>query len=197
MILGRPIGVAQAMARQRRKQQQHVLSNSMDCGVEWASALLLCALHDRWRFGRRRFAKMAASWTARMEDTTLPQGFAIQWRNELEDTCGLNRSRLEQFAAKLEKCITGGRCDFKTKAKTRDMLAGMVVTVCYELYKNYGFRAKRIQALQQKIMDMAYVVSKGDVPIYEFMECLYEECNLEFITLRRYCEMHERPKIYG
>lgn len=132
-----------------------------------------------------------------MDDPTLEQGFAIRWRNELEDTCGLNRRRLEQFAAKLERCITGGRCDFKTKAKTRDMLAGMVVTICYELYQNYGFRAKRIQALQQKIMDMSYVVSKGDVPIYEFMECLTVECNLKFITLEQYCKTHERPKIYG
>lgn len=197
VLTEKPKTFAQAMREQDQKAYLTTLGNRMDNASEWSAALILCGLHDLFQFGRRRFAKMAHSWTERINAPGLEQGFALRWRNELENQCGLNRKQLELFAAKLEKRITNRTTDFRTKAKVRDMLAGMVITILYELYQNYGFRTRRIQRLQQKLMDMAYVISKGEVSIYEFMECLKSECDLTLETYRQWLETHDRPRIYG
>lgn len=182
----------------KEQKAKEARGKAYDAGIDWAAALMLQALHDMYGFGRGRFARMNRQWDAMLKENEGRCGYAKQWRDEMEEKYGFSRRKLEMFAQKMERAINGSRtCDKKKRAKTADMLAGTLLVMFYVLAKHYGFGRKRLQALQNKVMDLMRFVTSGDVPIYEFMECLHRECDVQFGCMDEYLKTHERPMIYG
>lgn len=182
-------------ALRRKEQQQWVLQiqAGQASGVDWAACLILQALHDKYGFGKRRFEVMNDRFEEKVGQF---QGKYYDWLKELECN-GFSTVAMDKFAEKLAKVITKNTKDRILRAKTMDMLKGTLITIFYTLRKEYGFGKKRIHDLQAYIADYAWLIYKREVSIFEFMECLTQECNIEFPVLEEYVKVNGRPKIYG
>ena len=92
--------------------------------------------------------------------------------------------------------ITGRTRDLKLIAKTRDMIAGVAIVIFWTLYTKYSWRDKRIKDLQSYYKDKVYVLTHGEVPIWEFMKCLHVECGIDYPALTAYEKQFGPVDIY-
>ena len=182
-------------ASQKEEQRQRLLQiqAGQASGIDWAACLVLQALHDKYGFGRKRFVTMNDKFEEKVGKF---QGCCRDWRDELEKK-GFKASMMYRFVDKITAAIVGNRKDPALKVQVSNMLQGALIVVFYTLRKDYGFGPKRIHDLQKYIADYAWLIHKQEVSIYEFMECLTRECDVEFPVLEEYVKVHGRPKIYG
>ncbi|WP_301860961.1 hypothetical protein, partial [uncultured Megasphaera sp.] len=170
-------------SKQHRQQRELRVQAGMESGIDWMATLILQVLHDKYGFGRNRFAAMNEQWDKFNQEK---EGIIFEWRDELEQN-GFSRPKAERIVEKLEKKITDRSKDWAVKKKTRDMLMGALIVTIHTLYTDYGFRKKRIADVLGYISDCAYVIYKNDVTIWEFMECMHQECAIEYPVLEEYC----------
>jgi hypothetical protein len=185
--------ISKAIEKQARQHHKLLVSTGAECAIDWMGTLILQALHDMHGFGRRRFAKMNDEWDKLDKNE---EGFIFKWQETLENN-GLNRIGMYDIADKLERAMTNKSKDMELRIKVRDMLCGILIVVLYELYRDYGFRKKRIHDIQKKIADYAWLISKKEVSIFEFMKCMNTECGIEFPVLDEYEKVNGQLLIYG
>jgi hypothetical protein len=185
--------VTSALDKQQEKRQQIRREAGAESGTDWATTLLFNCLHDKYGFGRNRFAKMNDMWSHLDE---FQEGFIYDWRDELEKY-GFNRFDNEKIAEKMQRIITGPTKDRVLMAHTRDMVAGVAIVIFWTMYSVYGWRKKRITDLFGYYKDKVYVLTHGEVPIWEFMKCLNVECGVEYPALDEYERINGPVDIYG
>lgn len=123
------------------------------------------------------------------------EGFIFDWRDELCEH-GFDRFLNERIAERMQRMITGRTRDLKLIAKTRDMIAGVAIVIFWTLYTKYKWRDKRLKDLQNYYKDKVYVLTHGEVPIWEFMKCLNVECNIDYPALEVYEKQNGPVDIY-
>lgn len=145
--------------------------------------LIYQALHDKYGFGRNRFAKLNAAWETL---DSKEHGFSIRWRDELCDDFGFDRFLNEHDAQRLERLITGKTKDWRLRKYVTDHVAASVIVTLHSLRRDFKWGAKRLQDLQRYIHDNIDAVLKSKVPIWEFMKCLHVECGIDYPALTAY-----------
>ncbi len=185
--------VSSAFRRKEQRERLLCIQAGQASGIDWAACLVLQALHDKYGFGKRRFEKMNDLFEEKVGQF---QGCYREWRDELEQK-GFKTSLMYRFVDKMTAAIIGNKKDPALKVQVSNMLQGALIVVFYTLRKDYGFGPKRIHDLQQYIGEYAWLIHKKEVSIFEFMECLTRECNVEFPVLEEYAQVHGRPNIYG
>lgn len=181
-----------AFSKRRRQRRALEIEAGAESGTDWATTLLFNCLHDKYGFGRRRFAAMLNLWN---DLDKYDNADILQWRDELEQY-GFDRMENERMAARLQKMITGRTRDLKLIAKTRDMIAGVAIVIFWTLYTKYKWRDKRLKDLQNYYKDKVYVLTHNEVPIWEFMKCLNVECNIDYPALEAYEKQNGPVDIY-
>lgn len=181
-----------AFSKRRRQRRALEIEAGAESGTDWATTLLFNCLHDKYGFGRRRFAAMLNLWN---DLDKYDNADILQWRDELEQY-GFDRMENERMAARMQKMITGRTRDLKLIAKTRDMIAGVAIVIFWTLYTKYKWRDKRIKDLQNYYKDKVYVLTHNEVPIWEFMKCLNVECNIDYPALEVYEKQNGPVDIY-
>ena len=166
--------VTSALDKQQEKRQQIRREAGAESGTDWATTLLFNCLH-LYEF---------------------QEGFIYDWRDELEKY-GFNRFDNEKIAEKMQRIITGPTKDRVLMAHTRDMVAGVAIVIFWTMYSVYGWRKKRITDLFGYYKDKVYVLTHGEVPIWEFMKCLNVECGVEYPALDEYERINGPVDIYG
>lgn len=184
--------ISRALAKRDRERMEIRREAGAESGTDWATTLLFNCLHDKYGFGRRRFAAMLNLWN---DLDKYDNADILQWRDELEQY-GFDRMENERMAARMQKMITGRTRDLKLMAKTRDMIAGVAIVIFWTLYTKYKWRDKRIKDLQSYYKDKVYVLTHGEVPIWEFMKCLNVECNIDYPALEMYEKQNGTVDIY-
>lgn len=185
--------VSSAFRKEEQRQWKLEIQAGQASGIDWAACLVLQALHDKYGFGRKRFIALNEKFEEKVGQF---QGCYEEWRSELEQK-GFKASEMYRFVDKMTAAIVGNKKDPALKVQVSRMLQGALVVVFYTLRKEYGFGPKRIHDLQQYIAGYAWLIKKKEVSIYEFMECLTQECDVEFPVLEEYAKVNGRPKIYG
>lgn len=181
-----------AFSKRRRQRRALEIEAGAESGTDWATTLLFNCLHDKYGFGRRRFAAMLNLWN---DLDKYDNADILQWRDELEQY-GFDRMENERMAARMQKMITGRTRDLKLMAKTRDMIAGVAIVIFWTLYTKYSWRDKRLKDLQNYYKDKVYVLTHNEVPIWEFMKCLNVECNIDYPALEVYEKQNGPVDIY-
>lgn len=181
-----------AFSKRRRQRRALEIEAGAESGTDWATTLLFNCLHDKYGFGRRRFAAMLKLWN---DLDKYDNADILQWRDELEQY-GFDRMENERMAARMQKMITGNSKDRALIAHTRDMLAGCAIVVFHTMLTTFGWKKKRISDLFQYYKDKAYVLTHGEVPIWEFMKCLNVECNIDYPALEVYEKQNGPVDIY-
>lgn len=181
-----------AFSKRRRQRRALEIEAGAESGTDWATTLLFNCLHDKYGFGRRRFAAMLNLWN---DLDKYDNADILQWRDELEQY-GFDRMENERMAARMQKMITGRTRDLKLMAKTRDMIAGVAIVIFWTLYTKYSWRDKRLKDLQNYYKDKVYVLTHNEVPIWEFMKCLNVECNIDYPALEAYEKQNGPVDIY-
>lgn len=181
-----------AFSKRRRQRRALEIEAGAESGTDWATTLLFNCLHDKYGFGRRRFAAMLNLWN---DLDKYDNADILQWRDELEQY-GFDRMENERMAARMQKMITGRTRDLKLMAKTRDMIAGVAIVIFWTLYTKYKWRDKRLKDLQNYYKDKVYVLTHNEVPIWEFMKCLNVECNIDYPALEAYEKQNGPVDIY-
>lgn len=179
--------------KQRRQRRALEIEAGAESGTDWATTLLFNCLHDKYGFGRRRFAAMLNLWNDLDKYDNVD---ILQWRDELEQY-GFDRMENERMAARMQKMITGNSKDRALIAHTRDMLAGCAIVVFHTMLTTFGWKKKRISDLFQYYKDKVFVLTHNEVPIWEFMKCLNLECGIEYPALDIYESLNGPIDIYG
>lgn len=174
--------ISRVLAKRDRARTELRREAGAESGTDWATTLLFSCLHDKYGFGRNRFAAMNDMW-AHLDE--FQEGFICDWRDELCEH-GFDRFLNERIAERMQKMITGRTRDLKLMAKTRDMIAGVAIVIFWTLYAKYKWRDKRLKDLQDYYKDKVYVLTHKEVPIWEFMKCLNVECNIDYPALTAY-----------
>lgn len=174
--------ISRVLAKRDRARTELRREAGAESGTDWATTLLFSCLHDKYGFGRNRFAAMNDMW-AHLDE--FQEGFICDWRDELCEH-GFDRFLNERIAERMQKMITGRTRDLKLMAKTRDMIAGVAIVIFWTLYTKYKWRDKRLKDLQDYYKDKVYVLTHKEVPIWEFMKCLNVECNIDYPALTAY-----------
>lgn len=182
-----------AFSKRRRQRRALEIEAGAESGTDWATTLLFNCLHDKYGFGRRRFAAMLNLWNDLDKYDNVD---ILQWRDELEQY-GFDRMENERMAARMQKMITGNSKDRALIAHTRDMLAGCAIVVFHTMLTTFGWKKKRISDLFQYYKDKVFVLTHNEVPIWEFMKCLNLECGIEYPALDIYESLNGPIDIYG
>ncbi|MEQ2422976.1 hypothetical protein WMO23_09590 [Megasphaera sp. CLA-AA-H81] len=185
--------ISRALAKRDRQRMEVRREAGAESGTDWATTLLFSCLHDKYGFGRNRFAAMNDMWEHL--DELHQEGFIYDWRDELCEH-GFDRFLNERIAERMQKMITGRTRDLKLMAKTRDMIAGVAIVIFWTLYTKYKWRDKRLKDLQNYYKDKVYVLTHNEVPIWEFMKCLHIECGIDYPALAAYEKQFGPVNIY-
>lgn len=178
--------------KQRRQRRALEIEAGAESGTDWATTLLFNCLHDKYGFGRRRFAAMLKLWS---DLDKYDNADILAWRDELEQY-GFDRMENERMAARMQKMITGNSKDRALIAHTRDMLAGCAIVVFHTMLTTFGWKKKRISDLFQYYKDKVFVLAHNEVPIWEFMKCLHVECGIDYPALTAYEKQFGPVDIY-
>lgn len=146
--------------KQRRQRRALEIEAGAESGTDWATTLLFNCLHDKYGFGRRRFAAMLKLWS---DLDKYDNADILAWRDELE------QYGFDRMAARMQKMITGNSKDRALIAHTRDMLAGCAIVVFHTMLTTLGWKKKRISDLFQYYKDKVFVLTHNEVPIWEFI----------------------------
>lgn len=178
--------VSNMYAAKREERWEIALTDCKIAGIDWAAALIFQALHDLFQWGEGRFEKINDFWEQ------LPQKDAgYIWRQlDAIEKHGFDKIAMWKDCDTLERLITNRTKDKVLRARTRDMIAGVFIFTTYFAYKEYGFREKRIRRIQDKIKDYAWLLKKKELNIFEFMQCLDDECNAHFLALVKHKERY-------
>lgn len=161
-----------------------------------ASVLLYMALHDgeNVRFGKKRLDRItnyAMECSEKMENNGRQ---FTEYRNRA-DRCGVDFQLKQDFMRALMKGLR-----FSGKAEMLGAEAGIdaaYTLIFLALHDKYGYGAGRIQPLQEKIKEYAWMIRNDELDILEFMKCLQVECGQEYASLERYEAQYGELKIYG
>lgn len=175
--------ISRVMEKKRVEKAKHRYAVGAESGADWGLTLIYQALHDKYGFGRNRFAKLNAAWE---HLDSKEHGFSIRWRDELCDDFGFDRFLNEHDAQRLERLITGKTKDWRLRKYVMDHVAASVIVTLHSLRHDFKWGAKRLQDLQQYIHDNIDAVLKSKVPIWEFMKCLHVECGIDYPALTAY-----------
>ncbi len=175
--------VSNGLRREEQRQRLLQIQAGQASGIDWGLTLIYQALHDKYGFGRNRFAKLNAAWE---HLDSKEHGFSIRWRDELCDDFGFDRFLNERDAQRLERLITGKTKDWRLRKYVTDHVAASVIVTLHSLRHDFKWGAKRLQDLQQYIHDNIDAVLKSQVPIWEFMKCLHVECGIDYPALTAY-----------
>lgn len=189
MYIGNVCGIGHALCTKREQQKKDHYETMVASGLSWTMTLLFMVLHDKYRFGRNRLKAVMDFFNTIDADGTQPQGFVFLWRDML-DANGFERMKTEYLAEKLRRALLDRERDKRCIVHTQDIIAGAMIVTAYCLYTVYGFRKKRLHDFQAYVSDLVYLVAKKEIPIWEFMECLYRECGIEQDILTEYKRIH-------
>lgn len=95
--------ISRALAKRDRQRMEVRREAGAESGTDWATTLLFNCLHDKYGFGRNRFAAMNDMWEHLDE---FQEGFIYDWRDELCEH-GFDRFLNERIAERMQKMITG------------------------------------------------------------------------------------------
>ncbi|SFH82706.1 hypothetical protein SAMN02910401_00475 [Megasphaera elsdenii] len=185
--------ISRAMEKKRAEKAKHRYAVGAESGADWGLTLIYQALHDKYGFGRNRFAKLNEAWE---HLDSKEHGFSIRWRDELCDHFGFDRFLNERDAQRLERLITGRTKDWRLRKYVTDHVAASVIVTLHSLRHDFKWGAKRLQDLQQYIHDNIDAVLKSQVPIWEFMKCLHVECGIDYPALTAYEKQFGPVDIY-
>lgn len=185
--------ISRAMEKKRAEKAKHRYAVGAESGADWGLTLIYQALHDKYGFGRNRFAKLNAAWETL---DSKEHGFSIRWRDELCDHFGFDRFLNERDARRLERLITGRTKDWRLRKYVTDHVAASVIVTLHSLRHDFKWGAKRLQDLQLYIHDNIDAVLKSQVPIWEFMKCLHVECGIDYPALTAYEKQFGPVDIY-
>lgn len=185
--------ISRAMEKKRAEKAKHRYAVGAESGADWGLPLIYQALHDKYGFGRNRFAKLNEAWE---HLDSKEHGFSIRWRDELCDHFGFDRFLNERDAQRLERLITGRTKDWRLRKYVTDHVAASVIVTLHSLRHDFKWGAKRLQDLQQYIHDNIDAVLKSQVPIWEFMKCLHLECGIDYPALTAYEKQFGPVDIY-
>lgn len=185
--------ISRAMEKKRAEKAKHRYAVGAESGADWGLTLIYQALHDKYGFGRNRFAKLNEAWE---HLDSKEHGFSIRWRDELCDHFGFDRFLNEHDAQRLERLITGRTKDWRLRKYVTDHVAASVIVTLHSLRHDFKWGAKRLQDLQQYIHDNIDAVLKSQVPIWEFMKCLHVECGIDYPALTAYEKQFGPVDIY-
>ena len=181
------------MGKKRAEKARRRYEVGAESGADWGLTLIYQALHDKYGFGRNRFAKLNEAWE---HLDSKEHGFSIRWRDELCDHFGFDRFLNERDAQRLERLITGRTKDWRLRKYVADHVAASVIVTLHSLRHDFKWGAKRLQDLQQYIHDNIDAVLKSQVPIWEFMKCLHVECGIDYPALTAYEKQFGPVDIY-
>lgn len=184
--------ISRALAKRDRARTELRREAGAESGTDWATTLLFSCLHDKYGFGRNRFAAMNDMW-AHLDE--FQEGFIYDWRDELCEH-GFDRFLNERDAQRLERLITGKTKDWRLRKYVTDHVAASVIVTLHSLRHDFKWGAKRLQDLQQYIHDNIDAVLKSQVPIWEFMKCLHVECGIDYPALTAYEKQFGPVDIY-
>lgn len=187
--------ISRVLARKQWEKKKLERDAGGMSGSDWVLTLILNCLHDKYGFGRKRFAAMNEAWNHNLEKEKRDKFITI-WLQDLENY-GFDKRLHERAADKMSRMILGHHRDRGVKQHTMDMLLGTAVVVFHTLLTDYGFRKKRIVDLQNYYKDKAYVLIHGQVKIWEFMKCLNVECAIAYPALEEYERRFGPVDIYG
>jgi hypothetical protein len=185
--------ISRVMEKKRTEKARRRYEAGAESGADWGLTLIYQALHDKYGFGRNRFAKLNAAWE---HLDSKEHGFSIRWRDELCDDFGFDRLLNERDAQRLERLITGKTKDWRLRKYVTDHTAASVIVTLHSLRHDFKWGAKRLQDLQQYIHDNIDAVLKSKVPIWEFMKCLHVECGIDYPALTAYEKQFGPVDIY-
>lgn len=89
--------ISRALARRDRARTELRREAGAESGTDWATTLLFSCLHDKYGFGRNRFAAMNDMW-AHLDE--FQEGFIFDWRDELCEH-GFDRFLNEHIAERM------------------------------------------------------------------------------------------------
>ena len=176
------------------------LSNSyrrqlgVNAGIACTQVLIYQALHDLWGFGRKRFAIINDLVDQYSKDIDHCGARFSFYRNALDDV-KLSERLKRDYISWMKKGI-----EVSGKAENVGSEAGMEYTyvlMIYAICKQFGFKQKKIQRLQEKLKFYARLILDGEVMIVEFMKCMELECGQKFKNLKDWEAMNGELKIYG
>lgn len=185
--------ISRAMVKKRAEKARRRYEVGAESGADWGLTLIYQALHDKYGFGRNRFAKLNEAWE---HLDSKEHGFSIHWRDELCDEFGFDRFLNERDAQRLERLITGRTKDWRLRKYVADHVAASVIVTLHSLRHDFKWGAKRLQDLQRYIHDNIDAVLKSQVPIWEFMKCLHLECGIDYPALTAYEKQFGPVDIY-
>ena len=171
--------------------RRHIAVNA---AVASTQVLIYQALHDRYGFGRGRFAKIDAAVDEYSRHINHDGDRYSAYRNAMDDA-GVDHRLKQDYIHWLKKSL-----GISGKDENKGAEAGMDYTytlMLYALYDKFGFRRERLRWLQKKLKFYARLILDGEVMIPEFMKCMTLECGQKFENLESWEKKYGELKIYG
>ena len=157
--------------------RRHIAVNA---AIASTQVLIYQALHDRYGFGRGRFAKIDTAVDEYSRNINHDGDRYSTYRDAM-DVAGLDLRLKQDFIRWLKKSL-----GISGKAEHTGADAGMEYTytlMLYALYDVFGFRQNRLRWLQDKPGVKLQLILDGEVMIPEFMKCMTLECGQKFENL--------------
>ncbi|WP_301859562.1 hypothetical protein [uncultured Megasphaera sp.] len=171
--------------------RRHTAANAAIVSTE---VLIYQALHDKYGFGRGRFARIENLVDGYSQHINHNGDRYIGYRDKLDDA-GLDLQLKRDFIRWIKKAL-----GISGKAERTGAEAGMEYTytlMLYALWDVFGFRQGRLRWLQEKLKFYAGIILEGEVRIPEFMKCMALECGQKFQYLESWEKQYGELKIYG
>ena len=171
--------------------RRHIAVNA---AIASTQVLIYQALHDRYGFGRGRFAKIDTAVDEYSKHINHDGDRYSTYRDKM-DAAGLDLRLKQDFIRWLKKSL-----GISGKAEHAGAEAGMEYTytlMLYALYDVFGFRRERLRWLQRKLKFYARLILDGEVMIPEFMKCMTLECGQKFENLESWEKKYGELRIYG
>lgn len=160
---------------------------SLEAAAEISNVLLLQALHDRFLWGRYRFLELDKKMTEQRKDCTA--ALNKKWLEDLEAN-GYDSKKMERYAEAIERVMTNKSKDKAQVKLIRSLLAEVIMANTHILYTDYKFKKERIKALQNKLFDYSFLIKRQEVQIWDFFECMRQECGVRSTMYEKYRKEH-------
>lgn len=182
---------------QRKRMRDLLVGNN--AGQTTTATLIFMALHDKYRFNKKRLEAIKAKCNEYNEneiknDPKYTGKAFLVMRDKLE-SLGIDIRLQRDFTNWIVAGL--GLSGKEQRIAAKETIEMVYVYLFMALRELYNFGRKRMQWLQRKIKFYAGCIREGTPRIEEYMKCLSIECGQHYPNLTVCEEKYGELKIYG
>lgn len=166
-----------------------------DATADYTAGIFFAALYEAHRFGPKRAALVNEKLgdIGSREDSQGKENetrdFTEYWRHVLKQE-NVDTRKVQYIANVIMKLTTLGTKNRNIQRNIQEFADRVVIACLFILWRGFRFKEKRLLPVQNKMYDLAWLIDKKQMMVFEPMKFSAEKAGITFTTLKMCEEEH-------